>query len=135
MLLGILEAKKVTVDPRNVLEQAKRYAAGCSNTIGRWGGFNVPFLFASNGTKIWFADAEQPLKAWFREAGQAHWSSPNELKQQFPSSSILSSNRFVFNIKGNTYRLIAMINFDYGQVFIRFVGTHAEYDKIDATMI
>ncbi len=47
----------------------------------------------------------------------------------------LSSNRVVFNIKGNTYRLIAMINFDYGQVFIRFVGTHAEYDKIDATMI
>ena len=55
-LFGILEAKKVAVDPRNVLEQAKRYAAGCSNTIGRWGGFNVPFLFASNGTKIWFAD-------------------------------------------------------------------------------
>jgi len=80
-------------------------------------------------------DAEQPLKAWFREAGQAHWSSPNELKQQFPSASILSSNRVVFNIKGNTYRLITMINFDYGQVFIRFVGTHAEYDKIDATMI
>jgi type I restriction enzyme, R subunit len=55
-LLGILEAKKVAVDPRNVLEQAKRYAAGCPNTIGQWGSFNVPFVFASNGTKIWFAD-------------------------------------------------------------------------------
>ncbi len=80
-------------------------------------------------------DAEHPLKAWFREAGQAHLSSPNELKQHYPTISILSSNRIVFNIKGNKYRLITMINFDYGQVFIRFIGTHAEYDKIDATMI
>jgi type I restriction enzyme R subunit len=55
-LLGILEAKKVALDPRNVLEQAKRYAAGCPNTVGLWGDFKVPFLFASNGTKIWFAD-------------------------------------------------------------------------------
>ncbi|NTU44916.1 MAG: type II toxin-antitoxin system HigB family toxin [Chlorobiaceae bacterium] len=52
-----------------------------------------------------------------------------------PTVSILNSNSVVFNIKGNKYRLIAMINFDYGQVFIRFVGTHAEYDKIDATTI
>lgn len=55
-LLGILEAKKVAVDPRNVLEQAKRYAVGCPDTIGSWNGLKVPFLFASNGTKIWFAD-------------------------------------------------------------------------------
>jgi len=57
------------------------------------------------------------------------------LKQHYPTASILSRNRIVFNIKGNKYRLIAMINFDYGQLFIRFVGTHAEYDKIDATQI
>jgi len=81
------------------------------------------------------SDAEQPLKAWFKEAEQARWSSPNALKQYYPTASILSSNRIVFNIKGNKYRLITMINFDYGQVFIRFVGTHAEYDKIDATKI
>lgn len=81
------------------------------------------------------SDAEQPLKAWFREVRQTYWCSPNELKQDFPTASILSSNRVVFNIKGNKYRLIAMINFDYGQLFIRFVGTHAEYDKIDATQI
>jgi mRNA interferase HigB len=80
-------------------------------------------------------DAEQPLKAWFKEVGKAHWCSPNELKQHYPTASILSRNRIVFNIKGNKYRLIAMINFDYGQLFIRFVGTHAEYDKIDATQI
>ena len=55
-LLGILEAKKVSVDPQNVLEQAKRYAAGTANTIGHWNGFKVPFLYSSNGTAIWFAD-------------------------------------------------------------------------------
>ncbi|MBM3423745.1 type II toxin-antitoxin system HigB family toxin [Chlorobium sp.] len=81
------------------------------------------------------SDAEQPLKAWFKEAEQAHWSSPNALKQYYPTASILNSNRIVFNIKGNKYRLITMINFDYGQVFIRFVGTHAEYDKINATEV
>jgi mRNA interferase HigB len=78
-------------------------------------------------------DVQQPLKAWFREVRRAHWCSPNELKQHYPTASILNSNRVVFDIKSNKYRLIAMINFDYGQVFIRFVGTHAEYDSIDAT--
>jgi type I restriction enzyme R subunit len=55
-LLGILEAKKVAVNPQNVLEQAKRYACGCQKTIGSWGFFHVPFLYSSNGTQIWFAD-------------------------------------------------------------------------------
>lgn len=87
--------------------------------------------------QFWTAhpDAEQPLKAWFKETEQARWGSPNDLKRQYPSASVLNNNRVVFNIKGNKYRLITMINFDYGQVFIRFVGTHAEYDKIDATTI
>ena len=80
-------------------------------------------------------DAEQPLKAWFKEVKQATWASPDELKLRYPSASILSNGRVVFNIKGNNYRLISMINFDYGQLFIRFVGTHAEYDKIDAATI
>ena len=80
-------------------------------------------------------DAEQPLKAWFKEAEEASWDAPDILKRRYPSASILNHNRVVFNIKGNTYRLITMINFDYGQVFIRFVGTHAEYDTIDATTI
>jgi len=58
-LLGILEAKKVSVNPQNVLEQAKRYASGCQNTVGSWGKFKVPFLYASNGTQIWFADVRE----------------------------------------------------------------------------
>lgn len=58
-LLGILEAKKVAVNPQNVLEQAKRYASGCKKTIGSWGNFKVPFLYSSNGTQIWFADVRE----------------------------------------------------------------------------
>lgn len=81
------------------------------------------------------ADSEQQLKAWYNEAEQANWKSPNEIKKDYPSASILEDNRMVFNIKGNRYRLIVKINYNYGVVWIRFVGTHAEYDKIDATKI
>lgn len=80
-------------------------------------------------------DCEQQLKAWFREAETANWTSPNDIKQDYPSASILEDNRMVFNIKGNHHRLIVRINYDYGIVWIRFVGTHAEYDKIDATKV
>jgi mRNA interferase HigB len=80
-------------------------------------------------------DSEQQLKSWFQEAGKAMWVKPNDIKKEYPSASILVDNRVVFNIKGNTYRLIVKINYDYGMVWIRFIGTHAEYDKIDATKI
>jgi len=81
------------------------------------------------------ADSEQQLKAWYNEAEQADWKSPNHIKKDYPSASILEDNRVVFNIKGNNYRLIVRINYKYGVVWIRFVGTHAEYDKVDATKI
>ena len=81
------------------------------------------------------ADCEQQLKAWYNEAEQAEWKSPNELKKDYPSASILEDSRIVFNIKGNSYRLIVRINYKYGIVWIRFIGTHAEYDKVDATKI
>nr|WP_246596913.1 type II toxin-antitoxin system HigB family toxin [Pontibacter aydingkolensis] len=81
------------------------------------------------------ADTEQQLKAWYNEAEQADWKSPNDIKKNYPSSSILEDNRVVFNIKGNNYRLIVRINNKYGVVWIRFIGTHAEYDKVDATKI
>ncbi|MBC3539872.1 type II toxin-antitoxin system HigB family toxin [Rufibacter sediminis] len=81
------------------------------------------------------ADCEQQLKAWYNEAEQASWKSPNDIKKDYPSASILQDNRVFFNIKGNTYRLIVKINYLYGIVWIRFVGTHAEYDKVDATKI
>ncbi len=81
------------------------------------------------------ADSEQQLKSWYNETEQADWKSPNDIKKDYPSASILEDNRMVFNIKGNNYRLIVRINYKYGIVWIRFVGTHAEYDKVDATKI
>ena len=81
------------------------------------------------------ANAEQPLRAWFAEASRADWKSPADVKTAYPSASILPGNRMVFNIKGNDYRLVTKVNYAYGVVYIRFVGTHAEYDKINAETI
>lgn len=80
-------------------------------------------------------DSEQPLKAWYQEAMQANWQTPNDVKKQFVSASIVGNNRVVFNICGNKYRLIIQINYISQWIFIRFIGTHAEYDKIDASTI
>ncbi len=80
-------------------------------------------------------DSEQQLKAWFQEASNAQWKSPNKIKIEYPSASFLPENRVVFNIKGNHYRLIVKINYDYQMVWIRFIGTHADYDKINAKPI
>jgi len=76
-------------------------------------------------------DAEEPLLAWYREAEQADWDTPAKVKQKYGTASIVSHNRVVFNIKGNDYRLVVRINYPYRVVYIRFVGTHAEYDEID----
>lgn len=81
------------------------------------------------------SDCEQQLKAWFKEASKAEWKNPNDLKTEYPSASILNNNRVCFNIKGNSYRLIVRINFDYQMIWIRFIGTHSEYDKINANEI
>lgn len=81
------------------------------------------------------ADCEQQLKAWYREAEKAEWKTINELKTEYPNASILKENRIVFNIKGNDYRLIVKFNFDFQIGWIRFIGTHAEYDKINANEI
>lgn len=81
------------------------------------------------------ADSEQSLKAWFHEASKAKWKGPWDIKREYPSASILQNNRVVFNIKGNKYRLIVRINYKYHAVWIRFIGTHAQYDKIDSNKI
>lgn len=80
-------------------------------------------------------DAEQQLKTWYKEASKAHWQSPNEVKKEYNKASILKNNRVVFNICGNSYRLIVKINYKRGWIFIRFIGTHKDYDKIDAENI
>ncbi len=81
------------------------------------------------------ADSEQQLKSWFQETSKAEWKSPNDVKLEYPNASILANNRVVFNIKGNNYRLIVRINYGYQMVWIRFIGTHGEYDKINANEI
>lgn len=80
-------------------------------------------------------DCEQQLSAWFHEVSQSEWGGPKEIKKEYPSASFLANNHVVFNIKGNKYRLIVKISYDYGMVWIRFIGTHAQYDKIDANEI
>jgi mRNA interferase HigB len=82
-----------------------------------------------------YADAKASLEAWYREAKRASWSSPAEIKEQYRNASILKSGRVVFNIAGNKYRLVVYINFPKQIVYIRFVGTHKQYDQIDAETI
>lgn len=80
-------------------------------------------------------NTEQQLKAWYQETIKADWSTPGDIKKEYPSASFLQDNRIVFNIKGNHYRLIVKVNYSYKMVWIRFIGTHAEYDKINANTI
>ncbi len=80
-------------------------------------------------------DAEEPLLAWYREVEHEDGDTPAKAKQKYASASIVGDNRVVFNIKGNTYRLAVKINYAYRVVYIRFVGTHAEYDEIDVKEI
>jgi mRNA interferase HigB len=78
------------------------------------------------------AEAEQPLLAWFREAEGAEWQGPADVKARYSSASFLGGNRVVFHIKGNRYRLVVRIDYAFHLVFIRFIGTHADYDRIEA---
>ncbi|MEA5424287.1 type II toxin-antitoxin system HigB family toxin [Synechococcus sp. CCY9202] len=80
-------------------------------------------------------DAEQPLKAWHAVAKAASWSEPAEIKAMFSSVSFLANNRVVFNISGNKYRLIVKVEYRLKAIYIRFIGTHADYDKIDASTL
>ncbi|UHL66367.1 type II toxin-antitoxin system HigB family toxin [Paralcaligenes sp. KSB-10] len=79
--------------------------------------------------------AEQAIKAWVDEATQANWAQPADIKIQYRSASVLKNRRVVFNIKGNDYRLIVAIAYRIGIVYVKFIGTHAEYDNIDAETV
>ena len=81
------------------------------------------------------ADARMALEAWYREAKTASWTTSAEVKAKYRSASILKGGRVVFNICGNKYRLVARVNYTVGVIYVRFVGTHAEYDNIDAETI
>lgn len=81
------------------------------------------------------ADSATALNRWVKEVQQAQWKSHSELKLTFPSADYVKNGRYVFNIKGNSYRLVAVVIFIGGIMNIRFIGTHAEYDKIDCSTI
>ncbi|MCY1371502.1 RelE-like toxic component of a toxin-antitoxin system [compost metagenome] len=82
-----------------------------------------------------YPDAEQPLLAWIDEARKAQWSSPADIKDQYRSASILKSRRVVFNIKGNDSRLVVAVAYRFGALYIKFVGTHQQYDAVDADTV
>ncbi len=80
-------------------------------------------------------DAAIPLQTWFHDVERVTWNSPADIKAIYRSASFLADNRVVFNIKGNNYRLIVIVGYQHEVVYIRFIGTHEEYDHIDATTV
>lgn len=82
-----------------------------------------------------YSDAEQPLRVWFAQVKKAEWKTPTDVKVDYSNASIVANNRVVFNIKGDHYRLVTAVNYDYGIVYIRCIGTYREYGKIDVTTI
>ena len=79
-----------------------------------------------------YADAREPVMAWYRQVKRADWASPADVKRDIGSASILRDGRVVFSIAGNKYRIVVWINYAYRVVYIRFIGTHRQYDEIDA---
>tara|TARA_R110002020_G_scaffold391452_3_gene601843 strand:+ start:1258 stop:1572 length:315 start_codon:yes stop_codon:yes gene_type:complete len=82
-----------------------------------------------------YPDSEDALKAWYAVTRKSDWKTPGEVKATYGNASILQEGRVVFNIAGNNYRLIVWINFPYRVVYVRFVGTHRQYDTVDAQNI
>lgn len=84
---------------------------------------------------VTYPDSEQYLKSWYDTAMSSNWKTQNDVKQTYANASILKDNRIVFNIKGNSFWLVAKFNFEKQWIFIRFIGTHIVYNKIDANTI
>lgn len=82
-----------------------------------------------------YKDSEASLRAWYHDAKSAEWKSSNELKKQYKNASIVGEGRAVFNIKGNSYRLVVAIDYEFQIIFIRFIGTHKQYDRIDVKTV
>jgi mRNA interferase HigB len=82
-----------------------------------------------------YPDAETPLRSWYALASRATWKSPAEIKNAYRNASFTANNRVVFNIKGNDYRLVVAVRYGQGLMFVRFIGTHRQYDKIDVETI
>lgn len=97
----------------------------------------MKLIASKNLREFWvrYPDAEQPLKSWADEVKHATWMQPADIKAQFRSASILKNRRVVFNIKGNDYRLVVSVAYKFSAIYIKFIGTHAQYDAVDAETI
>ncbi len=82
-----------------------------------------------------YPDAERPLETWYNEVKREIWDTPHDLKAKYPKARLIGSGRVIFDIGNNQFRLIVRVNYQYHQVYIRFIGTHAEYDLIDANEV
>ena len=82
-----------------------------------------------------YGDSREPALAWYRQVLRADWGSPADVKREIRTASILRDGRAVFNLAGNKYRIVAWINYPYRVVYVRFIGTHAQYDRIDAQTV
>jgi mRNA interferase HigB len=82
-----------------------------------------------------YSDSESSLRSWYHDVKGAVWKNSNELKKQYRNASVVGEGRIVFNIKGNTYRLVVSVDYEFQVIFIRFIGTHKQYDKIDSKTI
>ena len=100
-------------------------------------GKSVRIISIASLKRFWEArnQAEQPLRAWVDEVSKAQWKTPQNIKDKYRTADFLSNNRVVFDIKGNHYRLIVAVAYRFQAVYIKFVGTHAEYDKINANTV
>ena len=86
-------------------------------------------------TKPEYANSETSLRAWYHDTKIAEWKNSNDLKQHYKNASVVGNGRVVFNIKGNDYRLVVAIDYEFQVIFVRFIGTHKQYDKIDSKTI
>ena len=101
---------------------------------------NMRIIALSTLKKFWeehpiYADVKEPALSWYRRVLKAEWKTPADVKQDFGNASILKDGRVVFNLAGNKYRLAVWINYPYAVVYIRFIGSHSQYDRIDSQTI
>lgn len=82
-----------------------------------------------------YKESKEAIESWHKEVAKANWQNPNDIKQQYRHASVVGNNRVVFNIHGNKYRLIVKINYFAQVVYVRFIGTHEQYDKINASEV
>ena len=115
---------KITVGPKLGL---------CYHALVRIIALSTIKAFLGRGDSV--SDAQEPLMAWFRQVKRADWGKPADVKRDVRSVSILKDGRAVFNVAGNKYRIVVWINYPYRVVYIRFIGTHRQYDAIDAQII